>query len=212
MSRRSSVSRPATDDPFELLGLPPSFRLDAAAIRAAQVRRMTLVHPDRAAGPAQAADFARLAAAINDAARRLGDPITRGEALLRRARSGTAGQTGGGEPIAPDAMFLMEAMELREALDEAIESGDAERLAILRADAEGRYEEACEAAADALDALGHSIPSPAPAPSRDAEQALARLRYATRLRDRARHPTSHADGARDERPDARPDERVGGGG
>ncbi len=178
------MSRPATDDPFDLLGLTPSFRLDAARIRAAQVRRMAAVHPDRATGPAQAAEFARLAAAINDAARRLGDPLARSEALLRRAsvEVGEAGSAGGGD--APDPLFLMEAMELREALDEAIGSGDSERVAVLRADAEERYDATIEAMAQAFETLGSG--GDAPSAARQARQALARLRYATRLRDAAR--------------------------
>jgi molecular chaperone HscB len=194
------VSRPATDDPFELLGLPPSFRIDAARIRAAQVRRMTTVHPDRADGPAQAAEFARAAAAINDAARRLGDPIARGEALLARLRGERDSRSPADLSTAPNAAFLMEAMELREALDEAIEAQDAERIASLRADADDRFDVAMTDTADALEALGRLAASSAETEVRRACEALARLRYATRLRDRAHRPTSSSDPTADASP------------
>lgn len=125
------------DDPFALLGVPRSFRVDPAALRRAHLRRVAAVHPDHAAGGGEAGELVRLSAELNEARRVLSDPVARAEVLLRLA--GVSDRDSGersGDPMA--AEFLMELMELREAADAAIEVRDAARISRLRADAESR--------------------------------------------------------------------------
>lgn len=135
---------PSVDDPFALLGLPRSFRMDLAAVRAAHLRRAAAIHPDRAAGDGE--ELVRRSADLNEARRILVDPVARAEALLR-----LAGASDGSAEDAMDAGFLMELMELREAADAAAESGDPQRIAPLRADAETRRDAILSALASDFD-------------------------------------------------------------
>jgi molecular chaperone HscB len=140
----TDAGRISVDDPFALLGLPRSFRVDGPTIRAAHLRRIAAVHPDRAAGAED--ELVRRSAELNEARRILLDPVSRAEALLHLA--------GGASEPASDAMqpaFLMEMLELREAADAALESGDRERVAHLRADAESRRDALLEALARDFD-------------------------------------------------------------
>lgn len=176
------MSPPATDDPFDALGLPHTFRLDAGRIRSAHVRLLASLHPDRAASPVEAADLARRAAAVNAAERALADPLARGRALLARL---------GGQPVERmPPSFLAETMELRESLDEALAGGDVDGIAAARADAQERREAELEAIASAFDeafAAAPGSPARADAAGRAAE-SLARLRYVTRLIERCDDP------------------------
>ena len=135
---RTSMS-PSSTDPFEVLGLPPRFRLDAQELRRAWMRRVSQVHPD-AAGSVGDGTYA------NDSFRVLADPITRAQALLLRL-----GAPGGDERAMPGG-FLMEMMELRERADAA--SGDAIALASLRSHARETRSEAIERIALHFESVG----------------------------------------------------------
>ncbi|MBL9120972.1 MAG: hypothetical protein JNL80_13765 [Phycisphaerae bacterium] len=184
------MSQPATDDPFRTLGLPYSFRLDAERLRSAHLRLLGSLHPDRVGSGLAGGepDIARKAAVVNAAQRILADPLARGRALLA-ALGGVAT-----ERLSPS--FLAEAMELREALDEAIGSDDREGIATLRATAVQRREVETEAIAKAFDlAAATSGADRAPLLSQAAD-AIARLRYVTRLIERCDGGTdSQTDGA-----------------
>lgn len=185
------MSPPATDDPFATLGLPVRYRIDAARLRGAHVRLMAAAHPDRAATPIEAAEFARRASRINEAQQTLADPIRRAEAILRL--TGAASHEGSALPQA----FLIEAMELREALDEAIASGDDARVQSLRDDAIAQRDEAIAELDERFDRLvrltGEQGSGDAPAQpqsERSSEIAaigatLSRLRYVVRMIERA---------------------------
>ncbi len=172
------MSPPATDDPFATLGLPHSFRLDPASLRAAYIRLMETAHPDRATSQLDAADRARRAAAINDAQRRLAHPLRRAEAMLQVA--GAAGLASAALP--PD--FLVEAMELREELDEALANRDVDRIASLRAAAVARRDAEIDRLADHLDRVFAENGDARAAAVAAAQDALNRLRYVMRLIDR----------------------------
>ncbi len=104
------------DDPFEALGLPPEFELDDDRIERAYLARAAAVHPDIA----QNTDDAEVhAAALNRARAILRSPEDRANALLRRL-----GGTTKEEDKALPSAFLMEMMETREAIEEAVTSGD----------------------------------------------------------------------------------------
>jgi molecular chaperone HscB len=107
---------------FELFELPVSFDLDSADLvrryRELQVR----VHPDRhAGGTDQERRLAvQMTAMINEAFQTLRDPVRRGRYLLGLQGVDTGEET----DTAMDPAFLMDQMELREALDEARDSAD----------------------------------------------------------------------------------------
>ncbi len=105
-----------TDD-FALFGLTPQFAQDGAALDAQWKRLQAQAHPDKFA--AQGAPAQRVAmqwsVRINEAYRRLKDPLTRAAYLCEL----------NGQPInahsntAMPGSFLMQQIEWREALDEA---------------------------------------------------------------------------------------------
>ena len=104
-------------DDFELFGLPRSFALDRAEIDARRRALQAEVHPDRFATADAASRRAatQWAVRVNEAYKRLADPLRRGAALCELA----------GVPIraedntAMPAEFLRQQMAWREALEEA---------------------------------------------------------------------------------------------
>jgi curved DNA-binding protein CbpA len=68
-------------DPFDELGLLPSFDLDPAVVERAYLQRAAALHPDLAADPAETA---RAAARLNHAKQVLDSPERRANALLAR--------------------------------------------------------------------------------------------------------------------------------
>ena len=105
-------------DHFARLGLTRAFAQDADAVGVAHRNLQRLVHPDRFA---QRSDHERRlsmghATALNDAARVVRDPLTRAEYLLA-LRGRSMNQEGEGR-VRLDPAFLMEVIELREAVDE----------------------------------------------------------------------------------------------
>ncbi|HWK85551.1 MAG TPA: Fe-S protein assembly co-chaperone HscB [Caldimonas sp.] len=104
-------------DDFTLFGLPPRFELDEADLAS---RRRTLqaeVHPDRFAAEGAAAQRAAMqwAVRVNEAYRRLQDPLKRAAYLceLHGAPIGAEDNTA----MPPE--FLIQQMAWREALDDA---------------------------------------------------------------------------------------------
>ena len=104
-------------DPFETLGIPRNFDVDLAAVEKTHRELSRALHPDRFvnAGASERRAALSKAVEVNEAWRVVRDPIRRAEALL-----GLLGvrHDEGKEPE-PDADFLMEMLELREALSEA---------------------------------------------------------------------------------------------
>ncbi|MEO8184325.1 MAG: Fe-S protein assembly co-chaperone HscB [Deltaproteobacteria bacterium] len=112
-------------NPFETLGLAPSFALDPAALdlRLRDLNRAT--HPDRHAGKGAGERRQALNRAmdINHAYRTLRDPASRAEALFELLGAGSSR-----ESTITDPVLLMEMMEQREALEAARNAKDLERL------------------------------------------------------------------------------------
>ena len=125
-------------DAFEIFEFEPRFDLDLADLAARHKEMSLALHPDRFAGRSAAERRTALSKAIevNEAKRRLSDPVQRAEVLLARL----AAPTGEGRepPAAPE--LLMEMMERREALREAAlrrDKGAVERLCqLVKADEE----------------------------------------------------------------------------
>jgi molecular chaperone HscB len=100
---------------FELFGLKPVFDIDATELRASQQRLQATYHPDRhvSASAADRRASVQMASWINQAFETLRDPVKRSRYLLEingaelPDESATTG----------DAEFLMEQLELREAVE-----------------------------------------------------------------------------------------------
>lgn len=102
---------------FEIFGLPESFQLDLSDITQRYRQLQQQLHPDRFAS---ASDQERrlsvqTAALVNEAFQTLKDPVRRGRYLLQLHDI----DTGEESDTAMEPAFLMEQMELREALDQA---------------------------------------------------------------------------------------------
>jgi molecular chaperone HscB len=104
-------------DPFDTLGIAPTFDLDVGAVEKRYRELSRVLHPDKHVGasPAERRISLGKAVEVNEAWRLVRDPIRRAEALLQRR--GVEVREGS-EPKA-DPAFLMEMMEQREALSEA---------------------------------------------------------------------------------------------
>lgn len=117
------------DDDFTLLGLPERFALDAAQIDARWRALQAEVHPDRfaAEGPAAQRVAMQWAVRVNEAHRRLKDPLRRAAYLCERRGAPVEAENNTAMP----ADFLVQQMDWREALDVA---GDLAAIEALEAD------------------------------------------------------------------------------
>ena len=111
------------NDPFSILGLPPGFDLDPAAVERAFLLRVAAAHPDRVvdddpAGPADPeanADAEARVAQVSLARETLLDAERRAVALLALL----GGPGGSADRSLPDG-FLQEMLEVREAMEREI--------------------------------------------------------------------------------------------
>lgn len=108
---------PPVFDPFAALGLPRRFDLDEAAVTRAWLQRSMVAHPDRANGSENAGEKMAIA---NLAREVLRDPERRANALLQ-ALGGPSREQDRSLP----AGFLQQTLEMREAIEESLASGDA---------------------------------------------------------------------------------------
>jgi DnaJ-domain-containing protein 1 len=107
-----------TADPFDTLGLPATFVLDAARVERAALAKLAQLHPD--VSDASVLEEMEIAAARMNAARDvLLFSLSRAEALLKRL-GGPAKEADKSLPPG----FLMEMMEVREQVEQAVASGD----------------------------------------------------------------------------------------
>ncbi|MCA8954420.1 MAG: Fe-S protein assembly co-chaperone HscB [Planctomycetes bacterium] len=118
-------------DPFTVLGVAPEMDLDERALETRYRRLATESHPDFNRGLDAAAHVEMLerAARLNDAFHVLRDPWRRAVALIELRDAQAMQQT---KTLCP--VFLMEAMETREAVDDAA----LDRLATLRSEIEAK--------------------------------------------------------------------------
>ncbi len=105
------------DDHFTLFGLPARFALDRAQVDARWRALQTEVHPDRfaAQGPAAQRVAMQWAVRVNEAYRRLKDPLARAAYLCEHRGAPIAAESNTAMP----ADFLMQQMAWREALADA---------------------------------------------------------------------------------------------
>jgi len=102
---------------FELFGLAPAFAVEADALERSYREIQSKVHPDRFAhaGDAERRASLQWTTRVNEAYRTLKDPVQRAKHLLELHGVDVAFETNTAMP----AEFLMEQMELREALENA---------------------------------------------------------------------------------------------
>ncbi len=136
---------------FELFGLQAVFDIDAADLQRAQQRLQSTYHPDRfaAASDHEKRLSVQMASLINQAYQTLRDPVKRSRHLLeiRGVELPDDAQT------TSDHAFLMEQIELREAIDVARRAEDAlDRCLGLERQLRQRGAELERAFVDSLDA------------------------------------------------------------
>jgi molecular chaperone HscB len=105
------------DDDFTLFGLPRRFELDRAQLDASWRALQGRVHPDRFAAEGAAAQRMAMqwAVRVNEAYRRLKDPLLRAALLCELAGAPIEAESNTAMPPA----FLMQQMQWRESLEEA---------------------------------------------------------------------------------------------
>jgi len=161
------------DDDFSVLGLPQAFALDRLLLDERRRVLQAEVHPDRFAAEGGAAQRVAMqwAMRVNEAWRRLKDPLTRAAYLceLRGAPVGAESNT------AMPADFLVQQMQWREALDDA-RADDA--LRGLDAQAQASEQELLACLAAQLDGPGHE----ASAQARAAAGTVRALMFVQRFR------------------------------
>ena len=135
---------------FELFDLAPGYALDSAALEAAYRGIQARVHPDRFAhaGDAERRASMQWTTRINEAYRTLKSPVQRAKYLLELNGVDVAFETNTSMP--PD--FLVQQMELREALERAGGAKDAAALDALRGELRAERLAMERALAEAIDA------------------------------------------------------------
>ena len=135
---------------FELFGLPARFEVDGEALERSYREIQSRVHPDRYAhaGDAERRASLQWTTRVNEAYRTLKDPVQRAKHLLELHGVDVAFETNTAMP--PE--FLLQQMELREALERAVEKKDSPRLDSLRHELRGSRSSLEQKIAEAIDA------------------------------------------------------------
>ncbi|WP_454720706.1 MULTISPECIES: Fe-S protein assembly co-chaperone HscB [Cupriavidus] len=138
------------DDYFALFGLPATYAVDETALDTAYRTVQSQAHPDRFAnaGDAERRVAMQWAAHANEAYRTLRQPLKRAIYLL--SLRGVDIQAESNTAMAPS--FLMQQMEWREALQEAVAERDVARLDALLRELRGEKRERHAALGALLDA------------------------------------------------------------
>jgi len=128
----AGAGKALTSNHFELFGLEPVFALNAASLERAYRDIQSKVHPDRFAhsGDAERRASLQWTTRVNEAYRTLRDPVQRAKHILELQGVDVAFETNTSMP----ADFLMQQMELREAVEEAIGRKNPDALDALRKD------------------------------------------------------------------------------
>lgn len=157
------------DDDFTLFGLPERFDLDTTLLDQRRRELQTRVHPDRFA--AQGAAAQRIAmqwsVRVNEAYRRLKDPLQRGGYLCERRGVAIDAERNTAMP----GEFLQQQMAWRDALEEA---ADEPAMRALQAEVIGHERALLARLQDHLDASGDA---PAAAQQLRALMFVARFRH-----------------------------------
>jgi molecular chaperone HscB len=166
-------------DPFATLGLPRRYEIDPARLEANYRELQRALHPDRHAGASASQRRMSMlkAVEVNDAYRALKDDLRRAEALLALYEGAVAAKQ---DAQREDPEFLMEMLELREALGEARASNHAARVRELQAQVDTLQRKQCDALAAAFGSLSDA---PTPAELEAVRRGIGRLKYYRRFLD-----------------------------
>ena len=120
MRLRRKLQRLRQQNHFELFGLAPAYALDLDLLDRAYLDIQSKIHPDRhaQAGDAERRASMQMTVQVNEAHRTLKSPVQRAKYLLELNGVDVGFETNTAMPAA----FLVEQMELREALEEARDS------------------------------------------------------------------------------------------
>ncbi|MFI4897341.1 MAG: iron-sulfur cluster co-chaperone HscB C-terminal domain-containing protein [Phycisphaerales bacterium JB059] len=118
------TTTPQSSDPFDVLGLAPSFDLTHQEVERAYLAQAAGLHPDLGGASVGSDDLERETARLNAARATLRDAERRAGALLARLGGPSASE----DRSLPDG-FLMEILEIRERVEAAAGSGDPEQIA-----------------------------------------------------------------------------------
>lgn len=145
------------EDVFKIFDLPRAYKLDPDQLQQRFIQLSSAQHPDRFSDALEQAEAAEQIAAINQAYMILKDPARRAEALIDLIRDDAEAkaQTSKKDELPPD--FLMEVMEIRESLQDALESGDQDKLREIQAWAETERQNHLNQIAVAFDAHMNSV-------------------------------------------------------
>jgi molecular chaperone HscB len=135
---------------FELFGLAPAYALESEALERSYREIQSQVHPDRFAhaGDAERRASLQWTTRVNEAYRTLKDPVQRAKHLLELHGVDVGFETNTAMP----SEFLMQQMELREALESAVGKKDASSLDALRHDLRKARQALETTIAEAIDA------------------------------------------------------------
>jgi molecular chaperone HscB len=158
-----------SDSDFALFGLPERFALDARQLDEQWKALQGATHPDRFATEGAAAQRVAMqwAIRVNEAYRRLKDPLRRAEYLCHLHGADVQAHSNTAMPPA----FLMQQMAWREALEEADGLPDVEALADTVAAARRRM----------IESLGHQIDDAPPVDWPAVAQAVRSLMFVERF-------------------------------
>lgn len=158
---------------FELFGLPATYEVDPADLASRYRELQRRFHPDRyaAAPDSERRLSVQMAAQINAAYQALRDPVARGRYLLGLGGVSTDEET----DTRMDPAFLMEQMELREALDDARQASDrSTRAATLQTQVEGML-------ASRIETLRQALAGASPATLPQARAVVRELQFLQKL-------------------------------
>ncbi|MEG0053212.1 MAG: Fe-S protein assembly co-chaperone HscB [Comamonas sp.] len=129
-------------DDFELMGLPRQFALDRAQLDMRWKELQKQAHPDRFAAEGAVAQRVAMqwSVRINEAYQRLKHPLKRAAYLCELLGAPVRAEDNTAMPTA----FLMQQMEWREALDDAADEADIDRLEQEVASAKREMLQKCE--------------------------------------------------------------------
>lgn len=184
MIQKSPLLLPLVDvNPFETLGIAPSFSLDAAELAARQRELSKALHPDRFVGrpPGERRDALGRAIEVNEAHRALKNPLTRAQALLEHLHWSIDEHDL--PPASPE--LLMETMERREALRDAATAKDEARVESLKNEVKAEERELLDGLSELFASALSDSASPQSAVAARIQQKLVNLRYVRRFLDEA---------------------------
>jgi molecular chaperone HscB len=161
---------------FEFLGLPLSYTVDQTELTRRYRELQRELHPDRYAHLSEREQrmAVQYTAYLNEAYSSLKSPLGRAQYLLSLQGVDTLSES----RVQLDPMFLMEQMELREALDEAQEASDPEEAL---EELEGQAQATVTSLADEFALLWPALQSSEEADFTEAEKLVRKLQFAVKF-------------------------------